>query len=95
MKFIWSKKAIGDYDSIIDYLIVKWSESSAEKFIDQVYSKIHFIKTHPEAFEKTNFEGTSRVVITKQVTLFFKVSESKIYLIRFWNNSRNPNKLSL
>jgi plasmid stabilization system protein ParE len=95
MKVIWSKKAIGDYDSIIDYLLVKWSKSSAEKFIDQVYSKIHFIKTHPEAFEKTDFEGTSRVVITKQVTLFFRVSKSKIYLIRFWNNSQNPNKLSL
>ncbi|MFN3999451.1 type II toxin-antitoxin system RelE/ParE family toxin [Algoriphagus sp.] len=95
MKVIWSKKAIGDYYSIIDYLIVKWSASSAEKFIDQVYSKIHFIKTHPEAFEKTNFEGSSRVVITKQVTLFFRVYKTKIYLLRFWNNSRNPEKLRL
>lgn len=95
MKVIWSKKAIGDYYSIIDYLLIKWSESSAEKFIDQVYSKIHFIKTHPGAFEKTNFEGTSRAVVTKQVTLFFRVSKTKIYLLRFWNNSQNPEKLSL
>ncbi|OOG74835.1 hypothetical protein B0E43_10645 [Algoriphagus sp. A40] len=95
MKVIWSKKAISDYHSIIDYLIMNWSESSAEKFIDQVLVKIHLIKTHPEAFEKTNFKKVSKMVITKQITLFFRVSKSRVYLFRFWNNYQNPEKLSL
>ena len=95
MKVIWSKKALEDYHSIIDYLILKWSERSAEKFIDKVYTKIHFIKTHPEAFEKTDFENSRSALITKHITLFFKISNSNIYLIRFWNTFQDPEKLSL
>jgi plasmid stabilization system protein ParE len=95
MKVTWSKKALSDYHSIIDYLILEWSENSAEKFIDQVYSKIQLIKSHPDAFEKTDFSKAKKIVITKQITLFFRVSKSEISLLRFWNNHQNPKKFTL
>ena len=95
MKVTWSKKALSDYHSIIDYLILEWSENSAEKFIDQVYFKIQLLKNHPDAFEKTDFKNIHRIIITKQITLFFRISKSEVYLLRFWNNYQNPKKLTL
>lgn len=71
MKVIWSKKAIIDYHSIIEFLLFEWSENSAEKFIDQVYFKTQLIRTHPDAFEKTDFENIHKIIISKQVTLYF------------------------
>lgn len=95
MKIIWSKKAIIDYHNIIDFLLLEWSENSAEKFKDLVYFKTQLIRTHPDAFEKTDFENIHKVIITKQVTLYFRITHSEIELLRFWNNAQNLEYLSL
>lgn len=95
MRVIWSKKALLAYHSIIDFLLFEWSEKSAENFIDQVQFKNELIKTHPEAFEKTDFGNVHKIIITKQITVFFRFSNLEIELLRFWNNAQSPKNLTL
>jgi plasmid stabilization system protein ParE len=93
MQIIWSDEAIADYHKNIDYLLNKWSSEVAIEFIEDVDATIELIKVHPGLYPLTEFNEIRRAVIRKQVTLYVKVSDKQIHLIRFWNNYQQPEKL--
>lgn len=95
MQIIWSDEAITDYHQNIDYLEKEWSPQVAIDFIEDVEAVIELIKSHPELYPLTDYLGIRRAVIRKQVTLFFKVRDKQVHLIRFWNNYQNPERLKL
>lgn len=46
-------------------------------------------------FQKTDFVGVKRLVLRKQITLFYKISdEHQIEFLRFWNNYKDDKKLN-
>lgn len=93
MQIIWSDEAVKDYHQNIDYLLAKWSSQVAIEFIEDVQASIELIKSHPDLYPLTDHQEIRRAVIRKQITLFFKVKDKQIHLIRFWNNYQNPEKL--
>ena len=95
MDVVWSKEATEDYLSNIEYLLIRWSERSASNFIDEVDEIINLIKLNPEAFPTTTYKGVRRVVVRKQITLYYKAEKGTLTLIRFWNNYKNPKRLRL
>lgn len=95
MKTIWSPEAVDDFELIVDYLIHEWSENSAEKFSDRVYDKINLIKKKPEIFESSVYKDIRKAPITKHITLFYKIENHELRLLRFWNNAQNPENLTL
>lgn len=95
MKIIWSDEAIADYHQNIDYLLKEWSEQVTIEFIEDVDAVIELIKNYPELYPLTDYPEVRKAVIRKQVTLFFKVSNKEIHLIRFWNSHQDPKKLTL
>lgn len=95
MKIIWSPEAIDDFESIIDYLIKEWSENSAEKFSNSVYDKINLIKKKPEIFESLVYKDVRKAPITKHVSLFYKILNNELVILRLWNNAQNPENLVL
>lgn len=95
MKIIWSDEAIADYHQNIDYLLKEWSEQVAVEFIEDVEAVIELIKNHPELYPSTDHQGVRKALIRKQITLFFKVQDKEICLVRFWNNYQDPERLKL
>ena len=93
MQIIWSDEAVADYHQNIDYLQREWSSQIALEFISDVEASIELIKSHPNLYPLTDYKGIRKAVIRKQITLFFKVEDKKLYLIRFWNNYQNPANL--
>lgn len=93
MIIIWSDEAIADYHQNIHYLESEWSAKVAREFIDDVEVVIDLIKMHTKLYPLTDFKEIRKAVIRKQITLFFKVKDEMIYLIRFWNNYQNPERL--
>jgi len=46
-------------------------------------------------FQKTDFVGVKRLVLRKQITLFYKISdEHQIEFLRFCNNYKDDKKLN-
>lgn len=84
-----------DYESILKYLIFKWSFSVAEDFIKRLDQKIELIQLQPELFEKVNYKNVRRAVVKPPITLFYRIEPKEIVLLRIWNNSQNPDKLKL
>jgi plasmid stabilization system protein ParE len=95
MKIIWTENASRNYFQILDYLLNRWSEKVANKFIDEVDRKLELLLISHEVFEKVPLTNVQRILINKHITLFYAVDGEKIYLIHFWNNSQNPENLKL
>jgi plasmid stabilization system protein ParE len=95
-KIYWNKLAQSDYFQIIDYLIAEWGVKPAQDFIDQV-EKVELILSKGNIdFESTNRQNIRRLVLSKHITLFYKIFENKsVELLRFWNNYQKINKLKL
>lgn len=94
-KISWNPQAKLDYYENIDFLLEKWSEKEAQQFIVEV-NHIEFILRRGNVdFQDTDFLGVKRFVIRKQITLFYRIFyDNNIEFLRFWNNSKNNDKLN-
>ncbi len=90
MEIVWSDNAELDYHENINYLLKKWSEESASNFIEEVDAVLDLIKINPKLYPESDYKSVRRVVIRKQITLFYQVKGSTIYLVRFWNTYKDP-----
>ena len=95
MQIIWSDEAIADYHQNIDYLLKEWPTQVAVEFIEDVETVIELMRSNPELYPLTDYQGVRKAVIRKQITLFFKVTDNALHLIRFWNNYQNTERLKL
>ena len=94
-KIIWTSKARSDYWNNIDYLEAQWSEKEVKRFIAKTDDIIEKIAKGKVSFLSTDFENISKVVVVKQIMLFYKVDKNNLYILRFWNTSQNPDSLVL
>lgn len=93
LKVIWSPEAKQDYWDNIDYLLEEFPVQVAQDFIKKVEHLISLLKQNNVNFKKTTRDKVFYVPVLKQITLFYKTQDNTIYLIRFWNNSKNPMSL--
>jgi len=80
----WNPAAVIDYNENIDYLLEKWLEKAAQQFIDEV-NHIEFILRQGNVdFQETEFEGVKRIVIRKQINLFYRIiNNNQVEFLRF------------
>ena len=92
--FIWTDLAKYDYWNNIDYLLEKWTEKEALVFIKKVDRNLDIIKHNPKTFAKTGYKNTRCVVISSQISLYYKIADKQtVELLRFWNTYQNPKSL--
>ena len=85
MTIIWSPQAKKDYWQNIDYLEAEWTYQDVFNFMEKVERIITLISIKNVQFISTNYRGVNKVVITKQITLYYKIDGEKLELLRFWN----------
>jgi plasmid stabilization system protein ParE len=94
MKIIWNPLALISYYRILEYLIEEWGVDSVNDFRDKVDNVLVLIKKNPALFMRsTRYNYVRRAFITKQNTLFYKISKNKIELLIFWDNRQDAKKL--
>lgn len=95
-EIVWNNKARLDFYENIDYLLENWSEKEAQNFIDEVIHVEYILSLGIVDFQDTDYIGIKRLVIRKQISLFYKiVNEHQIEFLRFWNNYKDFRKLDL
>ena len=85
MNVIWSPQAKKDYWQNIDYLEAEWAFKDVVNFIGKVENTINLLLKDNLQFTSTNYKNVNKVVITRQITLYYRISSGNIELIRFWN----------
>ena len=86
MNIIWSSQAKKDYWQNIDYLEAEWTFQDVINFIEKVERTIDLLSMKNVEFISTNYRNVNQVVITKQITLYYRIESDKLELLRFWNN---------
>ena len=92
---IWSPQAKRDYWQNIDYLELKWSIQDVLNFIEKVDYTVQLIAKNNTLFTTTNYKSVHKVVITKQITLYYRITSTNIELLRFWNNYQDLENFKL
>lgn len=93
MEVIWTNEAEADLIENINYLIREWSEKSVKKLINEIDSVIELIQMNTEISPLTEIPEVRKAVIRKQISLFYKVDGSKLYILRVWNNFKDPSSI--
>jgi len=95
MNAIWAPQAKQDFWNNIDYLKTEWSEKAAQNFIDKVNTTIELLKNDNVLFIKTNYKSVYKIVITKHISLYYRIENTNLELLRFWNTFQDTEKFKL
>ena len=95
MIVIWAPQAKKDYWQNIDYLEAEWSFQDVVNFIDKVDYTVALLVNNNIEFISTNYKNVNKVVITKQITLYYRINSNAIELLRFWNTHQDLENLKL
>lgn len=94
MEIIWTKLANITYLEVLHNLNQRWTKKELKSFNILTNNLLDKIKnkevTHLFVNEKL---GIQKGVVHKNVSLYYKEINNKIYLITFFNNRMNPNTL--
>jgi hypothetical protein len=95
-KVFWTGEAEQTFNDNIAYLELKWTETVIANFINKTEEAISVIKANPQLFPRINKKkNIHKCLVVKQISLYYKVLDNRIYLLTFWNNYQNPKKLKI
>jgi plasmid stabilization system protein ParE len=94
-QIIWSPAAEKDAEQILDFINTKWSKRVAAKFLNKLDDNILLISEDPKLFPiiEDNL-GVRKCVLTKQNSLFYRVSDETLEIIRLFDTRQNPKSLT-
>lgn len=92
---IWKYVALNTYIEEINYILLKWNNKEVQKFKDLVVENLERLSKNPKMGVYLEKDNIYYLMISKQTTLYYKVSENdqRIDLLVFWNNQKNPDDL--
>ncbi|WP_090605732.1 type II toxin-antitoxin system RelE/ParE family toxin [Parapedobacter koreensis] len=68
-----------------------WDEKYVNRFLDQLDDVVEKIRTHPYLFQAIPINPKyRRCVISKQTSLVYEVTDSKIILLYLFDNRQEP-----
>jgi plasmid stabilization system protein ParE len=92
-EIVWTTRAKIDFDENIVYLLENWTEREALKFTRKAMSTISIIENNPRAFQESDYQQVRKAPILKQISLYYRINQSTIELLRFWGNRMNPEEI--
>lgn len=77
--------------SVYTFIKNEFGVNSAEKFSAKAEKTISLIAEHPFLFRASTIDENVRVgFISKQTSLFYRVTDTSITLLFFWDNRQEP-----
>ena len=95
MKIEWTQASKIDYWQNIEYLENYWSEKEVLNFIIEVDYCLNLLTKENVAFTKSEYKNVYKMVIIKQIMIYYSIKNDIIYLLRFWNNYQDLTSFKL
>jgi hypothetical protein len=93
LKIIWTKIAISQRNEVFAYWNKRNKSTDFSKKINLlIYEKIDLLKNFPLTGVEIQNED-ARILHFHNYSLVYKISQSEIYILAFWDNRQNPLKL--
>ena len=89
----WNKAALRKMRETVTYLKTEVSNSTANKYVDNVYYAIERIKDQPFIGRPAVTTKTVRFIgIDKHRQMFYRVNGTTLYITNFVDTRQNPDK---
>ncbi len=95
MKIEWTLASKNDYWQNIEYLESQWSEKEVLNFINEIEYSLNLLAKENVLFIKSDYSNVYKMVVIKQITLYYSIENQTIYLLRFWNNFQDLSNFKL
>ena len=93
-KIFWSDESLNNLNSIVGYLELNWTEKEIKKFLNHLDKRIQLISSNPLIFPSTEKNrNIHKSVLSKQTSIFYRVSNNQIEILSIFDNRQNPDKL--
>lgn len=95
MEVIWTNTATKEYESLLEYLLTKFSLTVMKNFMMETENQVENISKFNEigqAYENTNYRY---LLLSEQTYLFYKIENNKVYISEIWDNRQNSIKLNI
>jgi plasmid stabilization system protein ParE len=77
--------------SVYNFISNKFGVNSADKFALKAEKTIHLIADFPFMFKASTIDQNVRVgIVSKQTSLFYRVTDTSVHLLFFWDNRQEP-----
>ncbi|ABG59874.1 type II toxin-antitoxin system RelE/ParE family toxin [Cytophaga hutchinsonii] len=93
LKIFWTKRALANFDKILEYLEEDFGEIPTKAFAIKVHNFLDNLKDFPELGTLQHSDKQIRgFVIVKQVTIFYKVYDDHVRILNLFNNRQDSKK---
>lgn len=90
----WSPASKDEFADLLNYVETEFGLDAALKLLDKTDNVIDNISQNPALYPSSDkFPTIRKAVITKQTSLFYRITYAEIQLLHFWDNRRNPDTL--
>lgn len=94
-KIIWTDRALSDLRNIVTYLEENWTVKEIQKFARLLDLQLNRLINHPCLFPESNkFKKIRKSVLTRQISIYYRVINNEIQIISLFDNRQNPKKLN-
>lgn len=90
LKIFWTKRALNNFNEILEYLQTEFGETSAKAFAIRVHNFADNLQYFPQLGTLQHSEKEIRgFVIVKQVTIFYKIYDDHIRILNLFDNRQH------
>lgn len=91
LQVFYTPRSKESLESVYRFILDRFGELSADKFISKADKTINLISQQPFIFKASDLDEKIRIaLITRQCSLFYKVTETSVHLLFFWDNRQDP-----
>jgi plasmid stabilization system protein ParE len=92
-QILWTNEAEITLENNLEYLEKKWNVATIIKFIERVNDILEKISVNPKLFPLyRKKDNIYKCVITRQITIYYKINSSDLIILSFWNTYQDDNK---
>lgn len=93
---IWSPSSKTDIVNISQYLMHEWGKNVLSRFLLKLNRLISQIVVNPKQYPLINRKlSVRKCVITKQNTLYYRIKNQNIEIVRIYDTRQDPVKLKI
>lgn len=89
-RIVLTKRAANFLENLFQYLETEWSVKTRDEFIEKLENALSKIQKYPKiAPQSKEIPNLHKYVLTKQISLFYKVDKRAITIITIFDNRMN------
>ena len=91
LSILYTSTAKATLKNTYTYISIRFGARVAAKFLQKAEKTIALISEHPLMFKSSTIDIEVRIAfITKQCSLFYRVTNTSVQLLYFWDNRQEP-----